>query len=156
MRHFSFRTADSFEPSLPAVRRPRKDSGASLYRLFRQINRGFGRHSGGASGSSKSDSDRRQRCIVKVRYSLGAGSLRAHLSYIQRKGSGKDGEKPELFGSSEKSELTSGEVGNLRHYRLVISPENAEDLPLQVLAKKLIHRIEYDTGYSSLLGRGHS
>lgn len=74
--------------------------------------------------------------------------MRAHLSYIQRKGSGKDGEKPELFGSSEKSELTSGEVGNLRHYRLVISPENAEDLPLQVLAKKLIHRIEYDTGYS--------
>ena len=147
MRHFSFRTADSFEPSLPSVRRPRKDSGTSLYRLLRQINKGFGRHSSRASGSYRPDTDRRQRCIVKVRYSLGSGSLRAHLSYIQRKGSGKDGERPELFGSSEKSELTSGEAGKMRHYRLVISPESPEDFPLQVLAKKLIQRIEYDTTY---------
>ena len=36
----------------------------------------------------------------------------------------------------------------MRHYRLVISPENPEDFPLQVLAKKLIQRIENDTAYS--------
>lgn len=148
MRHFSFRTAESFEPSLPSVRRPRKDSGTSLYRLFRQINKGLRRHSSGTAGSSWLASDWRQRCIVKVRYSRGSGSLRAHLSYIQRKGSGKKGERPELFGSSEKSELTSGEASKLRHYRLVISPENPEDFPLQLLAKKLIQRIEYDTAYS--------
>ena len=74
--------------------------------------------------------------------------MRAHLSYIQRQGAGKNGERPELFGNSEKSELTAGEAAKLRHYRLVVSPESAEDFPLQVLAKKLIQHIEYDTGYS--------
>jgi hypothetical protein len=74
--------------------------------------------------------------------------LRAHLSYIQRQGAGKNGERPELFGNSEKSKLTAGEAAKLRHYRLVVSPESAVDFPLQLLAKKLIQRIEYDTGYS--------
>ena len=73
--------------------------------------------------------------------------MRAHLSYIQRQGAGKNGDRPELFGSSEKSELTTAKAGNLRHYRLVISPETPENFPLSVLARKLIHRIEYDTGY---------
>ena len=156
MRHFSFRTADSFEVSLPSIRRPTKDSGASLHSLLKQINTGLRRRSSGAFRSSRLDADRRQRCIVKARYSRGYGSLRAHLSYIQRKGSGKDGERPELFGSSEKSALTSGEAGNLRHYRLVVSPETPEDFPLQVLARKLIQRIEYDTAYSlSWVGAVH-
>jgi len=44
--------------------------------------------------------------------------------------------------------MTSGEAGNMRHYRLVISPENPEDFPLQMLAKKLMQRIERDTAYS--------
>jgi|GEM_PF-982246 len=148
MRHFSFRTSDSFEPSLPSVHRPRKDPGTSLYRLLKQINKGLKHHSGGGVGSWGGAGDQRQRCIVKVRYSRGAGSLRAHLSYIQRQGAGKNGERPELFGNSEKSKLTAGEAAKLRHYRLVVSPESAVDFPLQLLAKKLIQRIEYDTGYS--------
>ena len=40
-----------------------------------------------------------------------------------------------------------GQGRNLRHYRLVISPETPEGFPLSVLARKLIHRIEYDTDY---------
>ena len=92
--------------------------------------------------------DKRQLCIVKVRYGRGAGSLRAHLSYIERKGAGKDGERPQLFGSSEKSDLAAAEASKLRHYRIVVSPETPENFPLSVLAKKLVQRIERDTGYS--------
>ena len=91
--------------------------------------------------------DRRQLCIVKVRYGSGSGSLRAHLSYIQRKGAGKDGERPQLFGSSKKSELTGTEADSLRHYRVVISPETPGIVPLSLLPTKLIQRIERDTGY---------
>ena len=73
--------------------------------------------------------------------------MRAHLAYIQRKGAGRNGERPQLFGSSEKSELTGSEANSLRHYRVVISPEIFENLPLAVLARKLIQRVEGDTGY---------
>ena len=148
MRHFSFKTGDSFEPSLPGVRRPRGESASSLYKLLKRLGKHRKGHFGRGSWHSAGAADRRQLCIVKARYSHGSGSLRAHLSYIQRKGSGKDGEKPELFGSCEKSEMTSGEAGELRHYRLVVSPESPEDFPLQLLAKKLIQRIESDTNYA--------
>jgi hypothetical protein len=95
-------------------------------------------------------------CIVKVRYGRGVPSLRAHLSYIQRKGAGKNGECPELFGNSEKSELITPKAGNLHHYRLVVSPETPEDFPLEVLANKLVQRMERDTGYSlSWVGTVH-
>ena len=148
MRQFSFRPADSFKPSLPGVRRHGADSGKSLGRLFKQINRLRRRRPHSYSGSSGTVIDRRQLCIVKVRYGRGAASLRAHLSYIQRKGAGKDGERPQLLGGSDKSELTAAEPSKLRHYRIVVSPEAPENFPLTVLAKKLVQRIERDTGYS--------
>lgn len=147
MRHFSFRTGDTFEPSLPSIRRPSKASGTSLARLLKQINRQRKRRSGSGSGFSRGAVDRRQLCIVKARYSRGAASLRAHLSYIKRQGAGKNRERPEPLGNVETSELTAAGASNLRHYRLVISPETPEGFPLEVLAKKLIQRIEYDTGY---------
>ena len=87
-------------------------------------------------------------CIVKARYGRGAASLRAHVSYIRRQGSGKNGERPEPFGNTEKGQLTTGAESNLRHYRLVVSPETPEYFPLAILAKKLIQRVERDTGYS--------
>lgn len=156
MGRFVFRTSDSFQPSLPRVRRPARDSGASLSKLLKQLNRRRKRYSSRSSGFSASASDRRQLCIVKVRYGRGSPSLRAHLSYIQRKGAGKNGECPELFGNSEKSELVNQKPGNLRHYRLVVSPETPEDFPLEVLAKKLVQRMERDTGYSlSWVGTVH-
>ena len=148
MRQFSFRPQDAFKPSLPGVRRRGADSGKSLGRLFKQINRLRRRHPRSYAGSSGTVIDRRQLCIVKVRYGRGAASLRAHLSYIQRKGAGKDGERPQLFGGSDKSELTTAEPGRLRHYRIVVSPEAPEHFPLSVLAKNLVQRVERDTGYS--------
>ncbi len=87
-------------------------------------------------------------CIVKARYGRGAESLRAHVSYIRRRGSGKNGERPEPFGNAEKGGLTTSAAGKLLHYRLVVSPETPEGFPLIVLAKKLIERVERDTGYS--------
>jgi len=61
-----------------------------------------------------------------------------------------------LFGNSEKSELITPKAGNLHHYRLVVSPETPEDFPLEVLAKKLVQRMERDTGYSlSWVGTVH-
>ena len=118
-------------------------------RLFGQINRLRRRHTRSYSGSSGTVLDRRQLCIVKVRYGRGAASLRAHLSYIQRKGAGKGGERPQLLGGADKSALiAAAEPSRLRHYRIVVSPEASENFPLTVLARKLVQRIERDTGYS--------
>ena len=133
---------------MPGVRSRGADSGKSLGRLFKQINKLRRRHPHIYKDSHGTVIDRRQLCIVKVRYGRGAASLRTHLSYIQRKGAGKDGERPQLFGSSDKSHLTAAEPSKLRHYRIVVSPEAPEQLPLPVLAKKLVQRIERDTGYS--------
>ena len=148
MRRFSFKPADAFKPSVPGVRRYGADSGKSLGRLFKQINRLRRRRPRSYAGDPGTSIDRRQLCIVKVRYGHGAASLRAHLSYIQRKGAGKDGERPQLLGGSDKSELTTAEPSRLRHYRIVVSPEAPEHFPLSVLATKLVQRIERDTGYS--------
>ena len=148
MRKFSFRTADDFRPSLPGVRRRGADTGKSLGRLFNQISGLRRRHTHSYAGSHETVVDRRQLCIVKVRYGRGAASLRAHLSYIRRKGAGKDGERPQLFGGSDKSEITTAEPGRLRHYRIVVSPEAPENFPLSVLAQNLVQRIERDTRYS--------
>ena len=147
VRHFAFKTNDYFRPSLPTVHHLRNETGASLSRLLAQINRLRKRHSRSGPSLMVGVVDRRQLCIVKVRYGRGSGSLRAHLSYIQRKGAGKEGERPELFGSSKKSDLTGTEADSLRHYRLVISPETPTSFPLAILATKLIQRIEADTGY---------
>jgi len=148
MRQFSFRPTDAFKPSLPGVRRHGADSGKSLGRLLKQISRLRRRHRRSYGDPSGNGFDRKQLCIVKVRYGHGATSLRAHLSYIQRKGAGKDGERPRLFGGSDRSELTTAEPSRVRHYRIVVSPEAPEQFPLSVLAKKLVQRIERDTGYS--------
>lgn len=148
MKKFSFRPADSFEPSLPGIRRRGADTEKSLSRLFKQINALRRRPPRSYASSFGTANDRRQLCIVKVRYGCGAGSLRAHLSYIERKGAGKDGERPQLFGNSEKSDLAAAEASKLRHYRIVVSPETPENFPLSVLAKKLVQRIERDTGYA--------
>ena len=148
MKQFSFRPADSFEPSLPGMRRRGADTEKSLSRLFKQINALRSRPPRSYSSSFGTANDKRQLCIVKVRYGRGSGSLRAHLSYIERKGAGKDGERPQLFGNSEKSDLAAAEASKLRHYRIVVSPETPENFPLSVLAKKLVQRIERDTGYS--------
>jgi len=148
MRQFSLKPADSFRPSLPGLRRPRTDSVKSLGEFFKQINRLPSRRPRRHESAPGTIVDRRQLCVVKVRYGRGAGSLRAHLSYIQREGAGKDGERPELFGNSEKSELTAAGPGGLRHFRIVVSPEAPMHFPLSVLAKKLVGRIERDTGYS--------
>ena len=117
-------------------------------RLLRSLGKRRGRQFGRWIPVPGGAIDRRQLCIVKARYGRGAASLRAHVSYIRRQGSGKNGERPEPFGNAEKGELTKGTESNLRHYRLVISPETPEDFPLATLAKKLIQRVERDTGYS--------
>ena len=148
MKQFSFRPADAFKPSVPGGRGHRSDSIKSLGRLFKQIKRLRQRHPHSYAASSGAIFDKRQLCIIKVRYGRGGASLRAHLSYIQRKGAGKDGDRPQLFGNSEKSALTAVEPSKRRHYRIVVSPETPEQFPLSVLARKLVQRIERDTGYS--------
>jgi hypothetical protein len=148
MSHFSFRPRDSFEPSVPAARRYSKASSASLSRLLRQLSKNLKQRSSRTGGYSSFENDTRQRCIVKVRYGTGKGSLRAHLSYINREGAGKDGKRPETLGNATRDDITAAAVEKTRHFRMVISPENPQEFPLQLLARKLVQRIEYDTGYS--------
>src|SRR6266704_7459 len=101
MKQFSFRTREAFEPAVPSARKYSNAAGASLSRLLKELSRNLRRRPARSWRPGDASVDARQRCIVKVRYGLGKRSLRAHLSYVQREGAGKDGRRPDLFGNTD-------------------------------------------------------
>jgi len=81
----------------------------------------------------------------------GAGKLRAHLSYLEREASQRDGQPGKLFGSRlyepDAEAFQDRCKGDRHHFRFVISPEDAErmtDLPSYT--RELVSRMESDLG----------
>lgn len=98
---------------------------------------------------------RRRRVIVKSRIvklaGKGAAAARAHLHYIERDGTTRDGGRGQLYGAESdaadgKSFLARGE-GDRHQFRFIVSPEDgAEYDDLKALTRRLMARIEEDLG----------
>lgn len=91
--------------------------------------------------------------IIKTRVVRmgGRGSLGSHLSYLQRDGVTRDGERGKLFGAEGKEvdPLAFAErcENDRHHFRFIVSPEDAPDIAdLRRFTSALIAQMEKDLG----------
>ena len=95
-----------------------------------------------------------RRVVVKTRYVQGAGrngKSAAHLRYIQRDGTSREGERGQLYSAVE--DLANGAAfvergADDRHqFRFIVSPENGADLSdLTAYTRDLMAQVETDLG----------
>ena len=77
--------------------------------------------------------------------------LYQHAIYLQRKGAGQDGQKPQAYSADRDEVVLKNEVvgwtKDRHHFRLIISPENAADLvDLKAYTRELMAQVERDLG----------
>ncbi|MBN8934618.1 MAG: DUF3363 domain-containing protein, partial [Rhizobium pusense] len=95
-----------------------------------------------------------RRVVVKTRYVQSAGKNgkgAAHLRYIQRDGTSRDGERGQLYSATE--DRADGDAfldrgkDDRHQFRFIVSPEDAADLSdLTAHTRDLMNRIEADLG----------
>jgi type IV secretory pathway VirD2 relaxase len=98
---------------------------------------------------------RQRRVIIKSRIvklaGKGAAAARAHLRYIERDGTTRDGDRGQLYGAESdavdgKSFLERG-AGDRHQFRVIVSPEDgAEYDDLKSVTRRLMSRMEKDLG----------
>ncbi|NTG25912.1 relaxase/mobilization nuclease and DUF3363 domain-containing protein [Agrobacterium rhizogenes] len=106
------------------------------------------------SGGWKHSTPGQRRVVVKSRYVQGAGKngkSAAHLRYIQRDGTSRDGERGQLYSATEDRAdgTTFVELGaDDRHqFRFIVSPEDGADLSdLTAYTRDLMAQVETDLG----------
>lgn len=90
--------------------------------------------------------------VVKMRSTKGIRNLRAHVSYLERSGTGIDGQGPKFFSTNQNNEALKVRsfVGKWaedpHHFRFIISPENGSELPLEELVKKVMEGVQKEVG----------
>lgn len=104
------------------------------------------------SGGWKHSAPGMRRVVVKTRYVQGAGKngkSAAHLRYIQRDGTSRDGERGQLYSATE--DRADGDAfvergADDRHqFRFIVSPEDGADLSdLTAHTRDLMSQIETD------------
>ncbi len=103
----------------------------------------------GASRPGKPRAFRSQRCAVRVMYSQNkvAGQWRAHGRYIARDSAAGQGFGACLETVSPAEELARWQkAGDLRLWKLILSPEFGERLDLNALTQDVMKRMEMDLG----------
>lgn len=149
-----------FEPRLPKSVTSRHSGLLSRLKLLGRSAAGskakrLGRRSTGARGKIRAPRAFTQRAIVKARVVKGDGKkavqrLRAHLSYLNRSGTGLTGERPEFFNQeqylsrTELSKRAAEWAKDAHHFRFIISPERASELELESYVKKVVSTMEQD------------
>lgn len=164
---------DDFEPHLGRVRNTGSGKGRKyLHRVLAAANlarAGGGRRTrfdgsrigrGSGVGRVLTSRDiyaafRQRRVIVKSRIvklaGKGAAAARAHLRYIERDGTTRDGGRGELYGRDAdkvdgKAFLERGE-GDRHQFRFIVSPEDGIEYDdLKPLTRRLMERMEEDLG----------
>ncbi len=106
------------------------------------------------SGGWRHSAPGMRRVVVKTRYIQYAGrngKSAAHLRYIQRDGTSRDGERGQLYSATE--DRADGDAfvergkDDERQFRFIISPEDGADLTdLTAHTRDLMSRIESDLG----------
>ena len=99
---------------------------------------------------SKSSQGRYQRVVVKarvVKMNRGLASLRAHVRYLKRSGTGLEKKEPNLTSEfGEVSELVKSWQGDPHHFRFIISPERGADLNLEEYKNRVLGELEKELG----------
>jgi type IV secretory pathway VirD2 relaxase len=104
--------------------------------------------------AERSPSRRQRRVVVKariVRHRAGSGAAGAHLRYIQRDGTTRDGERGQLFGPDRDREdgrafVERGE-GDRHSFRVIVAPEDGDRLSdLRGFTRDVMRQMETDLG----------
>ncbi|BBE00015.1 DUF3363 domain-containing protein [Sphingobium amiense] len=106
------------------------------------------------SGGWKHSTPGMRRVVVKTRYVQGAGKngkSAAHLRYIQRDGTSRDGERGQLYSATEDradgAAFVERGADDRHQFRFIVSPEDAADLTdLTAHTRDLMSQIETDLG----------
>lgn len=106
------------------------------------------------SGGWKHSAPGMRRVVVKTRYVQGAGKngkSAAHIRYIQRDGTSRDGERGQLYSATEDRANGAAFVergADDRHqFRFIVSPEDGADLSdLTAYTRDLMAQVETDLG----------
>lgn len=106
------------------------------------------------SGGWRHSAPGARRVVVKTRYVQGAGKngkSAAHLRYIQRDGTSRDGERGQLYSAGEDRADGAAFVergSDDRHqFRFIVSPEDGADLAdLSAYTRDLMAQVETDLG----------
>ena len=111
-------------------------------------------HARTLSGGWRHSTPGQRRVVVKTRYVQQAGKsgkVAAHLRYIQRDGTSRDGERGQLYSATE--DRADGDAfvergkEDRHQFRFIVSPEDAADLGgLTEHTRDLMSRIESDLG----------
>src|SRR5271165_3276510 len=104
--------------------------------------------------AERSSAQRQRRVVVKariVRHKLGSGAAGAHLRYLQRDGTTRDGERGQLYGPQRDQEdgrafVEHGEDD--RHsFRVIVAPEDGDRLSdLRGFTREVMAQMETDLG----------
>ncbi|GAA5542262.1 DUF3363 domain-containing protein [Brucella sp. NBRC 113783] len=106
------------------------------------------------SGGWKHSTRGQRRVIVKTRYVQGAGKngkSAAHLRYIQRDGTSRDGERGQLYSATEDradgAAFVERGADDRHQFRFIVSPEDGADLSdLTAYTRDLMAQVETDLG----------
>lgn len=106
------------------------------------------------SGGWKHSTPGQRRVVVKTRYVQGAGKngkSAAHLRYIQRDGTSRDGERGQLYTATEDpadgSAFVERGADDRHQFRFIVSPEDGADLSdLTAYTRDLMAHVETDLG----------
>ncbi|NQY98964.1 MAG: DUF3363 domain-containing protein [Henriciella sp.] len=106
---------------------------------------------GGGRGSAVFTGMR--RVMIKVRVhrlsGSGAGAQRAHISYLQRDGAGKDKDPAEFYDDTsdgiDGQDWLKEHADDRHHFRFIVSPEDGEKLhELKSFIRELVSQVEID------------
>jgi len=97
---------------------------------------------------------RQRRVVIKariVRHKIGSGAAAAHLRYLQRDGTTRDGERGRLYGPDrdiEDGRAFAEHGADDRHsFRVIVAPEDGDRLSdLRAFTRDVMHQIEQDLG----------
>lgn len=106
------------------------------------------------SGGWKHSAPGIRRVVVKTRYVQGAGKngkSAAHLRYIQRDGTSRDGERGQLYSATEDradgAAFVERGADDRHQFRFIVSPEDGADLSdLTAYTRDLMSQVETDLG----------
>jgi type IV secretory pathway VirD2 relaxase len=104
--------------------------------------------------AERTPGQRQRRVVVKariVRHKLGSGAAGAHLRYIQRDGTTRDGQRGQLYGPERDHEdglafVERGE-GDRHSFRVIVAPEDGDRLSdLRGFTRDVMAQMETDLG----------
>jgi len=121
--------------------------------------RGGHRKRGGGHRHVRAPLHYSRRVIVRNRIvrmnEYGKKAAKLHLKYVEREGVEQDGSKGILYGSRDgfdRDSMSKELPGEQNQFRFIISPEDGAEVDLTALTRRLVRRMEMDTGRKFIWG----